>query len=127
MSNYSELYALCMELYEVTREEYDYINGSEISEEALDVFQERKKVFRVSIENQMKNLVLEDENKKELKGILERTYELELIIGGIYKEKVEEIRKQMFSLNREKKLQEAYAKSGMNFGADNSLKDKNKI
>lgn len=127
MSSYSELYALCLELYDATREEYEYISGSDISEESLDVFRERKNAFRVSIENKMKNIVLEDEDKKELKGIFERTYELELIIGGIYKEKTEEIRQQIFSINKEKRLQEAYAKSGMNFGADNSLKDKNKI
>jgi hypothetical protein len=127
VSSYSELYALCLELYDATREEYEYISGSDISEESLDVFRERKNAFRVSIENKMKNIVLEDEDKKELKGIFERTYELELIIGGIYKEKTEEIRQQIFSINKEKRLQEAYAKSGMNFGADNSLKDKNKI
>lgn len=127
MSSYSELHAVCQSLYDITREEYDYISGSDISEESLDIFKERKKTFRLSIENQMKNIILEDEDKKELKDILERTYELELIIGGIYKEKVEGIRQQMFNLNKEKRLQEAYAKSGMNFGADNSLKDKNKI
>lgn len=123
----SDLIKLCMNLSNVTNEEYEYISKENIKEELLSAFQEKKSTLKNKIEDELKKIKLNENEKKEIREILQNTYEIELKIGNIYKGNLEDIKTQIINLNKEKKLQEVYAKSGMKFGIDNNLKDTKKI
>jgi len=119
---YAEIQNLALDLLNLAEEEYNYLLKLENEEEYEDNFLHKKQELRNIIENLLIVKDLNEKDKKNLKEIFIKCHNLEEKIGLLYEEKLQLIRENMANINKEKKLKEAYAKSGMDFNLDNSLK-----
>lgn|GEM_PF-4036097 len=122
MYKYAEIQNLALDLLNLAEEEYNYLLKLENEEEYEDNFLHKKQELRNIIENLLIVKDLNEKDKKNLKEIFIKCHNLEEKIGLLYEEKLQLIRENMANINKEKKLKEAYAKSGMDFNLDNSLK-----
>lgn len=122
MFNYAEIQNLALDLLNLAEEEHTYLLELENEEEYEDNFLFKKQNLR----NQIDCLLIESDlckiDKENLKKIFIKCYNIEKKIGLLYEQKLQLIRENMVSVNKEKKLKEAYAKSGMDFNLDNNLK-----
>ncbi len=119
MSKNLELFDLVNKLLNLASEEFSYISGDEVEESELKSFLEEKKRIREEISILLPPKDIFPNDKAKLKEILVETHKLEEKIGICYKEKLDKLQINLGKLNKEKKLKEAYAKSGMDFGTDN--------
>lgn len=122
MYKYTDINSLTLELLKLAREEYNYLLNLKSDEEYEDIFLLKKQELREKIDSLLKNSCLNKDEKIKLKDSLKECYSLEKKIETLYGEKLQLIKKNIANLNKEKKIKEAYAKSGMDFNLDKYLK-----
>lgn len=120
MSNYQKIKSLADNILVLAQKELEYLKENRIEQEKLDKFVKEKEGMRKEMDTLLPSEKLAPNEKTELKQVLTAAYDIEIEIGKIYKEKLDALGTNIGNLNREKKLQEAYAKGGMNFTGEKS-------
>lgn len=122
MSKKEELLNLIKKLKDLNLRELEFLKQDALDEKTVKEFIEKKNKLRKTIDNHIKQLELNSEEKSEIKNIFIELLEYEQEIGNAYKQRVLNVRDGLFYINTERKLRETYGKGGMSFLMD---EDKN--
>ena len=122
MSKKEELLNLIKKLKDLNLRELEFLKQDALDEKTVKEFIEKKNKLRKTIDNHIKQLELNSEEKSKIKNIFIELLEYEQEIGNAYKQRVLNVRDGLFYINTERKLRETYGKGGMSFLMD---EDKN--